>query len=129
MTNFTLVQFTLITKRGRVVIKTEPCWIASCSFADGPGMKVKKMTTTRDLAKAARFSLASAHAIAAQFFTKPASLVDETGAIKIAETATLYAEQLQRLANRAQVRAEFDQALRDLFPADLYARLRAAVTR
>ena len=86
-----LIQFTSITKRG-----SQPCWLESASFADGPGMKVKNMKTTFDIAKAARFSLEAAHDIAVQFSQLRASLVRPDGSMLRAESEAVVVEQRKR---------------------------------
>lgn len=123
----TLIQFTRVWKRGRQVVRTEPCWIQSVSWADGPGNRVKNITTTTDITKAAGFSLATAHDVALQFYTKPSSLVDEQGVVKVEATAELHKACLSALSARAQVRAEFNAALADMFPPELMARIRKAM--
>jgi hypothetical protein len=123
----TLVQFTRVWKRGRTVVRTEPCWILSVSYADGPGMKVKKMTTTSDISKAARFSASTAHTIALQFYTTIASLVDEQGVLKVEATAALLKDTLAAHANRRAVQAEYNRMWEDVFPPELQAIIRKAI--
>lgn len=99
----TIIRFTLVNRRART---TQPCWLASVSYADGPGNKVKKMTTTRDRSKAARFSLVTAHDIAAQFHNYPAALERPDGTPMPEETALLQVEVTKRRdVHRAAVTA------------------------
>lgn len=111
---YTLIQFTSITKRGRRVVSQEPCWLATCAFTDGPGMTVKKMTTTRDIAKAARFSLATAHNIAVQFSHLPASLVRADGTVLAPETDALRAEQARRRDERRRITQDVNRQFSEL---------------
>ena len=120
---YTLIQFTLITRRGRQIIKTQPCWIEKCSFADGPGMKVKKMSTTTDITKAARWSRMTAFNIAVQFSHLPASLVLSDGTPLEADTQALQAEQLKRHASLQQLKREMAEQFGLVF-GPLVAQLR-----
>ena len=106
-TNFptTIIRFTLVNKRTKTTV---PCWLEAVRFADGPGMKVTKMTTTRDRSKAARFSIAKAYEIAIQFSQFPASLERANGTELVQETIDLRAEQATRRANTQRIRAEFE---------------------
>lgn len=124
----TIIQFVLVTRRGRRVIKTEPCWLATCSFADGPGMKVKRMTTTRDFAKAMRWSRASAYEIAVQFSHLPATLVREDGTVLEDETTKLQAEQLARHVELRRRRVEMDAEFQRVF-APVYEMLKSIANR
>lgn len=114
---YTIVRFTLVNKRTRA---QEPCWLSGVTYAPGDGLRVKKMTTTRDRAKAAPFSLAQAHAIAEQFSQYPASLEKADGTPLPEETARLRAEQARRhaaaVAARADVVREFNEAFAPLAP-------------
>jgi hypothetical protein len=109
MKQYTLIQFTRITKVGRRVHHREPCWLKTAAFADGPGMVVKKMTTTTDLQKAARFSLATAHDIAVQFSHLSVSLVRTDGMALVAESETLRAEQSKRHSELRQFKRELNE--------------------
>jgi len=114
-TQFTLIQFTLLTKQRRRIVRQEPCWLATASFADGPGMKVKKMTTTRDIQKAARFSLVTAHNIAVQFSHLPASLVRPDGSVLEAESSAVQAEQRRRHDEHHRLKRDMNRDLNALF--------------
>jgi hypothetical protein len=117
-TLYTIIRFTLVNRRRRG--ETQPCWLEKVSFADGPGMKVKKMTTTRDRSKAARLSLANAHVIAEQFSQYPAFLERPDGTPMPEETAKLQANQRTRHAEVLRVNAEltrqFNEAFNDIAP-------------
>jgi hypothetical protein len=123
----TLVQFTRIWKQGRRVTRREPAWISAVSWADGPGHRVTKIKTTTDLSKAFGFSLVAAHDVAIQYYTHMVVLTDEAGVVKPEATAALYKDQTIALANRAQVRAEFNRQMNDMFPPELQALIRKAM--
>jgi hypothetical protein len=123
----TLVQFQRVWKRGRTVVRREPCWISGVSWAAGPGTRVTKITTTMELSKAVGFSLTTAHAIALQYYTHMVVLVDEAGVVKVDATAAVYKDQTIALANRARVKAEFNAAMADMFPPDLIQLIRKAI--
>lgn len=113
----TIVCFTLVNRKTGV---QAPCWIASVSYADGPGMKVNKMTTTRDLSKAARFSAEAAHAVAVQFSQYPAQVQRPDGTALVVESGKLQAEQRENHATAMKVQAEinneFNKALLEIAP-------------
>ena len=119
---YTIIRFSLVSRKTG---ERRPCWLASVSYADGPGMKVKKMTTTTDREKAARFSLSSAHAIAEQFSQFPASLERPDGTAMPEESAKLLEAQATRHAEvlriNAEIRAEFNKAFEPLRPLLLKA--------
>lgn len=108
---FTLIRFQLTNKKTGAQV---PCWLETASFVDTPstdgtGLKVKRMTVTRDKDKAARFSPASAYAIAVQF-SSPATLETPTGTV-LPETEQLQAEQEIRTAQFRQLDRELAEAL------------------
>ena len=123
----TLVQFTRVWKRGRHIVRREPCWISGVSWADGPGMKVTKIQTTTELSKALGFSSTTAHTIAMQYYTHLIVLVDEAGVVKPEATAAIYKDQTIAIQNRARIRDEFNQSINDMFPAELIQQIRKAL--
>lgn len=115
---YTIIRFTLVN---RARTASEPCWLATVSYADGPGYKVKKMTTTRDRSKAARFSLATAYTVAVQFSKYPAALERPDGTPLPEDTARLQTEQVTRYTELRQLKAElqrqFNEAMRPVAEA------------
>lgn len=119
-----IIRFTLVTKRGRKVISTQPVWLASASFADGPGLRVTRMTTTRHRDAAATFSLEHAHAIAVQFSHLKAAMETPDGAPLATESLALRDAQLARRAEARQAVSELNEALREMIPQSLLDQLK-----
>ena len=117
---YTVIRFTQVLRQGRRIVQRRPVWVRAVSFAPGPGMKVRGVKLTPDLAKAERFGLLTAHDIAVQFSERPASLERPDGTPLLEATERLQVEQRARHAaairNMADIRREWAEALEEIAP-------------
>lgn len=105
----TLIRFTV---RNDQTGELKPCYVEKCSFADGPGLKVKKVTRTFDRAKAGRFRKDTAYIIARQFFQHEMLALEKvSGGVWEEDTERLKAEQ-KVLFEKSQVEwHQYQQAM------------------
>jgi hypothetical protein len=109
---YTLIRFTSVTRRTRIAT---PQYVATVSWADGPGWKVKSVGFTTDRSKAFRFSLLAAHAVAEQYVDSVIAFERPDGTPMPEETEKLRAVQLARLKEHAARVAEANRELAEVF--------------
>lgn len=102
---YTVLRFTSVNKKTKA---TRPMWVETISWADGPGMKAKRVTFTYDREKAARLSSMNALSVAECFFTSVIALDWSDGTPNVELTAQLVKTQMEKLQARNEIRRKMN---------------------
>jgi hypothetical protein len=88
-----------------------PLYVASVSFKDGDGYRVKSVKLTKDAGQAARFRPEVADAIATHYFTNPVCTLLADGTLVKDYTAEHLQKTAVHYAAQRQIRQDFNDTL------------------